>query len=235
MRAMILAAGRGERMRPLTDRLPKPMLAVGGKPLIVWHIERLVAAGITDIVINHAWLGERIEAGLGDGSTWGARIRYSAEMNALETAGGIAQALPMLGEQPFLVINGDIFCDWDPGQAAAHAKQLQAAQARAWLLLVDNPAHHPRGDFALEASGWITSAPTLPCLTFAGIGIYEPTLFSALTPEQPAPLAPLLRDAIVTGTALGQHHRGAWTDVGTPERLRELDTILSADGISQYQ
>lgn len=235
MRAMILAAGRGERMRPLTDRLPKPMLAVGGKPLIVWHIERLVAAGITDIVINHAWLGERIEAGLGDGSTWGARIRYSPEITALETAGGIAQALPLLGEQPFLVINGDIFCDWDPGQAAAHVRQLQASQARAWLLLVDNPAHHPRGDFALEASGWVSSALSLPCLTFAGIGIYEPALFAGVAPAAPMPLAPLLRDAIATGAALGQHHRGAWTDVGTPERLRELDTILSADGISQYQ
>ncbi|MET0186935.1 MAG: N-acetylmuramate alpha-1-phosphate uridylyltransferase MurU [Achromobacter sp.] len=235
MRAMILAAGRGERMRPLTDRLPKPMLVVGGKPLIVWHIERLVAAGITDIVINHAWLGERIEAGLGDGSTWGARIRYSPEIHALETAGGIAQALPLLGEHPFLVINGDVFCDWDPGQAAAIARQLQGAQARAWLLLVDNPAHHPRGDFALDPSGWVTSAPTLPLLTFAGIGIYEPALFAGIAPGQPAPLVTLLREAIATGAALGQRHQGNWTDVGTPERLRELDTILSTDGISQYQ
>ena len=227
MRAMILAAGRGERMRPLTDHTPKPLLPAGGKPLIVWHIERLAAAGIRDIVINHAWLGEQLPAALGDGSRYGVRIAYSAESIALETAGGIAQALPLLGEQPFLVINGDIWCDWDPAQAGALARQLDAARADAWLLLVDNPDHHPAGDFALAADGRVGADGSVR-LTFAGIGLYRPALFAGLPPATPAPLAPLLRAAMARGAVRGTHHGGYWTDVGTPQRLAALDARLAA-------
>ncbi|MBV7481436.1 N-acetylmuramate alpha-1-phosphate uridylyltransferase MurU [Bordetella sp. BOR01] len=226
MHAMILAAGRGERMRPLTDHTPKPLLPAGGKPLIVWHIERLAAAGIRDIVINHAWLGEQLPAALGDGSRYGVRIAYSAEPNALETAGGIAQALPLLGGQPFLVVNGDIWCDWDPAQAAPQARRLDAMQADAWLLLVDNPAHHPQGDFSLSADGRAgTDGPGR--LTFAGIGLYRPALFDGLATGMAAPLAPLLRQAMARGMVLGTHHAGAWTDVGTPQRLAALDARLN--------
>lgn len=226
MRAMILAAGRGERMRPLTDHTPKPLLPAGGKPLIVWHIERLAAAGIRDIVINHAWLGEQLPATLGDGSAFGVHIAYSAEPSALETAGGIAQALPLLGAQPFLVINGDIWCDWDPGQAAQAAARLDAERADAWLALVDNPEHHPHGDFALDAGGRVHAAGASK-LTFAGIGIYRPALFHGLPAATPAPLAPLLRQAMAREAVLGTHHRGLWTDVGTPERLQALDARLA--------
>lgn len=151
MRAMILAAGRGKRMRPLTDTTPKPLLRVAGKPLIVWHIERLVAGGIPDIIINHAWLGQQIETSLGDGRQFGARLHYSPEPVALETAGGIARALPFFGKQPFLVINGDIWCDWDPVLAGNSAKALHSQKALAWLLMVDNPQHNPDGDFGLAA------------------------------------------------------------------------------------
>lgn len=224
MRAMILAAGRGERMRPLTDRLPKPMLPVGGKPLIVWHLERLAASGIRDIVINHAWLGHEIERALGDGAALGVRIRYSAEATALETAGGIAQALPLLGDDPFLVINGDIWCDWDPA-AAQHAAPL-AAQGGAWLLLVDNPAHHPAGDFILTADGRVL-AQGEPRLTFAGVGVYHPSLFADVPRGAAAPLAPLLRQAMGQDRVRGAHHSGRWTDVGTPQRLADLDAELT--------
>jgi len=226
MRAMILAAGRGERMRPLTDRTPKPLLPAGGKPLIVWHVERLVAAGLRDIVVNHAWLGEQIEAALGDGARYGARIRYSPEHPALETAGGIARALPLLGDGPFLTINGDIWCDWDPGAARAAAARLDGGQCRAWLLLVDNPEHHPQGDFGLDRDGRLTLAGQ-DRLTFAGIGIYRAGFFAGL-PAGPAPLAPLLRAAIARGDILGEHYRGAWTDVGTPQRLARLDAELAS-------
>jgi len=227
MRAMILAAGRGERMRPLTDHTPKPLLPAGGKPLIVWHIERLAAAGIRDIVINHAWLGEQLPAALGDGSRYGVRIAYSAESTALETAGGIAQALPLLGPQPFLAINGDIWCDWNPAQASALAGALETARADAWLLLVDNPEHHPQGDFTLSGDGRV-GTEAAGRLTFAGIGLYRPALFGGLAAGTPAPLAPLLRQAMARGAVLGAHHAGAWTDVGTPQRLAALDARLAA-------
>ncbi|SAH92438.1 nucleotidyl transferase [Bordetella ansorpii] len=230
MRAMILAAGRGERMRPLTDHTPKPLLAAGGKPLIVWHLERLAAAGIHDVVVNHAWLGEKIVRQLGDGAQWGLHIRYSAEPTALETAGGILQALPLLGADSFLVINGDVWCDWDPGQAPGLARQLDAEQADAWLLLTDNPAHHPAGDFALRADGRVADDASAPRLTFAGIGIYRPRLFDGLPAGQPARLAPLLRHAMARGAVLATHHTGRWVDVGTPERLDELDASLVASG-----
>jgi len=236
MRAMILAAGRGERMRPLTDHTPKPLLPAGGKPLIVWHLERLAAAGIRQVVINHAWLGEQLPAQLGDGSRFGLQIAYSPETPpALETAGGIAQALPLLGNDPFLVINGDIWCDWDPHEAAARRQEIERTQADAWLLLVDNPEHHPQGDFVLSAQGDVltdnpdTATPTTR-LTFAGIGVYRPALFAELPRATPAPLAPLLRAAMARHTVRGSHHRGAWTDVGTPERLARLDARLNAAG-----
>lgn len=223
MRAMILAAGRGERMRPLTDRLPKPMLPVGGKPLIVWHLERLAKAGFRDIVINHAWLGHEIEGALGDGAAHGVRIRYSAEASALETAGGIAQALPLLGDAPFLVINGDIWCDWNPAAARDVAPRLP--ESGAWLLLVDNPAHHPTGDFVLKADGRVL-AQGEPRLTFSGVGVYHPSLFADVPRGAAAPLAPLLRQAMSRDLAWGARHAGRWTDVGTPQRLADLDAEL---------
>lgn len=229
MRAMILAAGRGERMRPLTDHLPKPLLAAGGKALIVWHLERLAAAGIRDIVINHAWLGATIEASLGDGSRWGVRLRYSAEGRALETAGGIAKALPLLGQSPFLVVNGDIWCDWAPRDAQALADCLIAEDRQAWLLLVDNPPHHPEGDFILLPDGRVQprAQPDAPAaLTFAGVGIYRPSLFKDLDIGQPARLAPLLVAAMARSEVSGAHHTGRWVDVGTPERLQALDASL---------
>lgn len=218
MRAMILAAGRGERMRPLTDHTPKPLLPVGGKPLIVWHLERLARAGFRQVVINHAHLGEQIPAALGDGSAWGLEIRYSPEPpGALETAGGIARALPLLGSTPFLVVNGDIFCDWDPAAALA----LDMGDRLAHLVLVDNPVHHPAGDFAL-VDGQVGNHEA-GRLTFAGVGIYAPALFAGLDPDQPAKLAPLLRAAADAGRVSGERHGGRWVDVGTPERLAQLD------------
>lgn len=227
MKAMILAAGRGARMRPLTDHTPKPLLEAGGKPLIVWHIERLVAAGLNDIVINTAWLGERLQTALGDGSRYGARLSWSPEAPALETAGGIARALPLLGPDPFLVVNGDIWCDWDFKQAADRAADLTAAQALGWLLLVDNPPHHEQGDFGLDASGHLQEHPVPGAsLTFSGIGVYQPRLFTALSGQEAAPLAPLLRQAIRRGAVIGSHHPGQWLDIGTPERLQHLDTQL---------
>lgn len=226
MRAMILAAGRGERMRPLTDTLPKPLLRAGGKPLIVWHIERLVRAGITDLVINHAWLGDRITEALGDGARFGARIRYSPENPALETAGGIAHALALLGTDPFLVINGDIWCDWDPAASRRISRELGSTHA--WLLLAGNPAHHPDGDFCLGHDGRISlpAGADARTLTFAGIGVYRPELFAGTDPARPAPLAPLLRQAIESGKVKGERHAGLWMDIGTPQRLEALDLRL---------
>lgn len=225
MRAMILAAGRGERMRPLTDHLPKPLLAVGGKPLIVWHLERLAAAGFRDVVINHAWLGHEIERALGDGSAFGLRVRYSAEATALETAGGIAQALPLLGDTPFLVMNGDVWCDWNPALAPALAADVP--DGGAWLLMVDNPVQHPNGDFRLSSDGGL-HADGNPRLTYAGIGVYHPSLFADVQRGTAAPLAPLLRQAMGRDLARGAHHDGRWTDVGTPQRLADLDAELLA-------
>ncbi len=222
---MILAAGRGERMRPLTDHTPKPLLQAGGKPLIVWHIERLVRAGIADLVINHAHLGLQIEQALGDGSRFGARIRYSDEGTALETAGGIAFALHLLGDQPFAVVNGDIWCDYDFARMPALAAQMQRSQDNLHLVLVDNPEHHPNGDFGLHGARVTDTAPRL---TFSGIGLYRPELFAHIARGTRAPLAPLLREQIAAGKAGGEHHRGLWIDVGTPQRLDELDKRLRA-------
>jgi len=218
-----LAAGRGERMRPLTDHTPKPLLEAGGKPLIVWHIENLVRAGIRELVINHAHLGAQIETALGDGSRFGAHIRYSSEGTALETAGGIAFALHLLGEQPFAVINGDIWCDYDFAGLPARAAALQDNGDDAHLVLVNNPPQHPNGDFGLHQQRVIDSSPKL---TFSGIGIYRPSLFAHMTRGTKAPLAPLLRAQIALGKVSGEHHRGLWVDVGTPQRLAELDNQI---------
>jgi MurNAc alpha-1-phosphate uridylyltransferase len=228
MKAMILAAGRGERMRPLTDRTPKPLLPVGGKPLIVWHLERLATAGLREVVINHAHLGGQIEAALGDGARWGLSIRYSPEPEgALETAGGIANALPLLGgDEAFLVINGDIYCDWDVARAAT----ALTANDLAHLVLVPNPSHHPRGDFSLKGTevGADIAAPGVQVCTFSGIGVYRPQLFAGIRRGERAQLAPLLRAAMAAGRVSGELHAGRWTDVGTPQRLAELDAELSS-------
>lgn len=220
MKAMLLAAGRGVRMRPLTDHTPKPLLEVAGKPLIVWHIEKLVKAGIPELVINHAHLGAQIEQVLGDGGRFGAQIQYSPEAHALETAGGIANALPLLGKGPFAVINGDIFCDYDFAGLHQHADALEHRGDVAHLVLVNNPLQHPDGDFALR-DGRVTEDCTR--LTFSGIGVYQPVLFAGIPRGSIAPLAPLLRAQIALGTVSGEHHTGLWVDVGTPQRLAELD------------
>ena len=219
---MILAAGRGERMRPLTDITPKPLLEVGGKPLIVWHIENLARAGILELIINHAHLGQQIEDFLGDGSRYGVSIHYSPEAEALETAGGIANALPLLGGDPFLVVNGDVFCDFDYTQLSSKAAQMD--QLIACLVMVDNPFHHPAGDFFLDGDKIRGQGTSL--LTFSGIGLYCPQLFSAIPHGSKAKLAPLLREAMDCGKVGGMHHHGRWVDVGTPQRLAELDHEL---------
>lgn len=224
-RAMILAAGRGERMRPLTDHTPKPLLEAGGKPLIVWHIERLRAAGFRELVINHAHLGHRLEEALGDGAAFGVRIAWSPEASALETAGGIRHALPLLGGAPFVVVNGDVFCDADFAALRVAAAGLRADGALAHLLLVDNPAHHPEGDFRLDPDG-LVHADGQPRLTFSGLGAYHPALFAGLADDTPAKLAPLLRAAMAANKVAGRRHAGHWIDVGTPQRLAELDREL---------
>lgn len=221
MKAMILAAGRGERMRPLTDHTPKPLLMVGAKPLIVWHIERLAAAGFYDLVINHAHLGEQIEAALGNGSQFGVSIRYSAEGEALETAGGIANALPLLGNMPFLVVNGDIYTDYDFSGLPAKLDETLLA----WLVLVDNPEHNGGGDFALAGDRVAEQGGILH--TFSGIGVYRPELFAGIARGSKARLAPLLRSAMRSGKVGGEYYSGCWLDVGTPQRLAELDKTLS--------
>lgn len=220
MKAFILAAGRGERMRPLTDHTPKPLLEAGGKPLIVWHLERLAAAGFREIVINHAHLGTQIEGALGDGSRWGLNIRYSPEPpGALETAGGIATALPLLDAQPFLVVNGDVYCDWDFNRAR------QLADKTAHLVMVANPAHHAGGDFSLDGER-VIYAQGEQTLTYAGIGVFSPDFFRNVEPGTIMKLRPLLDAAIAAGTLSGERHAGRWVDVGTPQRLAELDQEL---------
>lgn len=217
---MLLAAGRGERMRPLTDATPKPLLVAGGKPLVVRLVERLAAAGFRELVLNHAHLGRLIEAALGDGSRFGVSIRYSPEGTALETAGGVAKALPLLGDAPFAAVNADLHADYPFGRL--HAALAPGDDAH--LVLVDNPAHHPRGDFALDRGRVANTGTTM--LTFSGIGVYRPGLFAAIVPGEKAQLAPLLRAAADRGRVSGEHFRGRWVDVGTPERLAALDAEL---------
>lgn len=216
MKAMILAAGRGERMRPLTDATPKPLLEVRGKPLIEWHIERLRDAGFSELVVNVAWLKEQLAEFLGGGSRWGVRISISEEPpGALETGGGIFKALSMLGGEPFLVVNGDILTDFP----FATLRGRPAAGDLAHLVLVPNPPQHPDGDFALQ-SGRV-AVGQLPKLTFSGIGVYRPALFAGTTGGA-FPLAPLLRRAMVGGRVSGERFAGEWSDAGTPARLAEL-------------
>jgi MurNAc alpha-1-phosphate uridylyltransferase len=225
MKAMILAAGRGERMRPLTDHTPKPLLKVAGKALIEHTLDQLVDAGFTEIVINHAHLGQQIEAALGDGYRYGARIRYSPEgEQALETAGGIINALPLLGSEPFLVVNGDIATDFP--FATLHDVPVDLA----YLVLVDNPPHHLKGDFGLDAQNRVVEDGE-ELLTFSGIGIYHPALFDDMPPGV-RKLGPLLRQAISRHRVSGQKYDGFWMDVGTPERLQTLDNYYSQTGVS---
>ncbi|NWK77433.1 N-acetylmuramate alpha-1-phosphate uridylyltransferase MurU [Aquitalea sp. LB_tupeE] len=228
MKAMILAAGRGERMRPLTDHTPKPLLLAGGRPLIEWHIRSLAAVGIRQLVINHAWLGAQIEQSLGDGDRWGVDIAYSPEASALETAGGIATALPLLGNAPFLVVNGDVLSDVDFAPLQQQAAQLDGKTRLAHLLLVDNPPHNPAGDFGLLDNGLLVATPAAGNgLTFSGIAAYHPALFASTAAGQPAKLAPLLREAMAQGQVSGSRLDGMWLDVGTPERLAEADAIAA--------
>ena len=223
---MLLAAGRGERMRPLSDRVPKPLLPVGGRPLIAHLIERLAGAGFTELVVNVSHLAERIERELGDGSNLGVRIVYSREDEPLETAGGIAFALPLLGDAPFLVVNSDVYCDLDFARLVAPAAALARGRGLAHLVLVDNPAHHPRGDFALCA-GAVTEAGA-GRLTFSGIGVYAPALFAGVERGARCQLVALLAPAMASGLVTGEHHRGLWMDIGTPLRLDALERALSA-------
>lgn len=227
MKAMILAAGRGERMRPLTDTCPKPLLNVGGLPLIGHHLQRLQLAGFHDVVINHAWLGSKIEAALGNGQEYGINITYSPETSGgLETAGGIATALPLLGDKPFLVINGDVLTDIDFQQAVNIGNYIENSNALAYLWLVDNPNHHPQGDFSLTAAGDVGKQIPEQSLTFSGVGVYQPSLFSQIRVHTRAKLAPLLHSAIEAGRVKGEHHHGLWLDVGTVERLEQANKLF---------
>lgn len=217
-KAMILAAGCGERMRPLTDTVPKPMLPVAGKPLIAHLVERLARAGFDDIVINHSYLGAQIEGFFGDGSGFGVRIRYSHEAGGgLETGGGILKAMPLLGDAPFTVVNGDIWTDYPFDRLPRQPSGL------AHLILVDNPPHHAAGDFGLQGTN--VQAQGSRMLTFSGIGVYRPELFTDCRSGK-FPLAPLLRAAMLRNAVSGEHHDGRWFDVGTPERLAALDRML---------
>ncbi len=221
---MVLAAGRGGRMRPLTDTTPKPLLQVGAEPLIGWHRRRLAAAGVRQGVVNHAHLGAQIEARLGDGTAWGLHLAYSAEPTALETAGGIATALPLLGDGPFIVVNGDVYTDYPFARLLAHAPQLRADGVLAHLVLVPNPEHNPNGDFALDEEGRVRDAPGL---TFSGIGAYHPALFANTPANTPAKLAPLLRAAMARGQVSGEIWDGQWLDVGTPARLEDARALAA--------
>ena len=228
---LLLAAGRGERMRPLTDTTPKPLLQIQGKSLLQWHIEALVASHTSRVVINHAWLGKQIELALGDGTKWGLHIQYSPEETALETAGGIHQALSLINPEPyFLVINGDVFCPGFP--ITAFTSRFQAhlnggAKPLAYLALVPNPPQHPEGDFYLQGEH-VSDKPSKAefqetKLTFSGIGIYHQSLFKDLQPGKAAKLAPLLRSAMAENHVFGEKYTGPWHDVGTPQRLHELN------------
>lgn len=222
MKAMILAAGRGDRMRPLTDSVPKPLLPVGGKPLIVWQIERLAAAGVSELIINHAHLGAQIEAALGDGARHGVRIRYSPEREALETAGGIAQALPLLGDQPFLVVSADIYCECDY-RALLDGMRLDA-DTLAYLWMVANPSWHPGGDFALRDGRLHLDGG--PKLTYGNFGVFRPEMFADIVPGTKLPLRPLFDAAIPAGRVQAARLDAMWDNLGTPAQLAELDAAL---------
>ena len=232
LKAMILAAGRGIRMRPLTDNLPKPLLCVGNKTLIEYHIENLARAGFVDIIINHAYLGRMIETALGDGSRYGVNICYSPETMALETAGGIVRALPLLKsrsgnelvEQPFLIVNADIYCEFNFSTLLPILRQIQMGTDIAHLVMVSNQEHHPDGDFFLDSGRLVPTGKEK--LTFSGISIYKPSFFYGIKPGIVAKLAPKLCQAIIERKVSGEHYKGVWVDVGTPERLHKLDAQL---------
>jgi len=219
---MLLAAGRGERLRPLTDARPKALVQAGGKPLIVWHLEKLAASGLRDVVVNVCHLGEQIMDALGDGGRWGLRISYSPEAEALETAGGIAQALPLLGTAPFLLVNADIWCDHD----FSRLRDFALGARHAHLVLAPNPPHRPEGDFTLQAD--VVGNGTAPRYTYTGIAVLAPALVNGVPRGTKAPLAPLLRSAAEKGLLGGELHDGAWHDVGTRERLAALETWLAS-------
>ena len=225
-RALILAAGRGERLRPLTDALPKPLLTAGGRPLVEWQLERLVRAGFTDLVVNHAHLGALIEAALGDGRRFGARIRYSPESPALETAGGIVKALPMLGDEPFVVVSGDIHTDFDYATLDARMESIARDPAShiAHLVLVDNPSWHPGGDMGL-AEGRITRGG--PRLTYGNVAVFHPLMFRDVAPGTSLKLFPWTYRFVDEGRVSGEHYRGPWDNVGTAAQLAALDRRLS--------
>lgn len=236
MKALVFAAGLGERMRPLTDTTPKPLLLAGGKPLIAWHLEKLASIGVRDVVINTSWLAPKFPLTLGDGQQWGVRLHYAFEGDTpLETGGGMHHALPLLADgnnadAAFIAVNGDTFSDYDFAGLPAEPR------GDAYLVLVDNPGHNPDGDFSLQGDGTIDSHGD-DALTFSGIGVYRPSLFddwrtiigNASGAERTPPrfgLTPLLRAAMERGAVAGEHHRGQWTDVGTPQRLQQLDVQL---------
>jgi len=220
MKAMLLAAGRGERLRPLTDSIPKALVEAGGKPLIAWHLERLARAGIAEAVINVSHLGERIEERIGDGARFGLRISYSRERERLETAGGIANALPLLGSAPFLLVNADVYCECD----FAALMKVRLGERLAHLVLVPNPPHRAKGDFSLRA-GTVGDDPE-PRYTYSGVAVVRPALVDAVKPGEKAPLAPLLYHAAARGLLGGELYQGLWQDVGTMERLAELEKFL---------
>ena len=224
MKAMILAAGRGERMRPLTDLTPKCLVPVRGRPIVTYLIEQLRRAGFVEIVINVSHLGSIVESTLGDGSTLGVGIAYSREAEALETAGGIAAALPLLGAEPFAVANGDVFSDFEFARLRSAAQHLAPGRP-AHLVLVRNPAHHSAGDYCLREGTLAMEGG--PRLTFSGIGAYHPALFASIAPPGRCRLAALLRQPIALGQVSGEEYRGLWHDVGTPQRLAELEHLLA--------
>jgi MurNAc alpha-1-phosphate uridylyltransferase len=221
MKAMILAAGKGERMRPLTLSTPKPLVRAGGVPLIEYHLKALAIAGFTEVVINHAWLGQQLESYLGDGSQYGMRIEYSREGEPLETGGGIFRALPLLGDEAFVVVNGDIWTDYD--FSVLH----QPIAGLAHLVLADNPPHHPAGDFTLVDGQVRDAQPGAATLTYSGIAVLHPQLFDGCS-DGAFKLAPLLRKAMADGQVTGEHLRGHWVDVGTHERLAEVESLIEA-------
>ena len=217
---MLLAAGRGERLRPLTDTVPKALVEAGGKPLIAWHLERLGAAGFRDAVINVSHLGERIIERIGDGARYGLRLHYSREHERLETAGGIANALHLLGREPFLLVNADVYCGCD----FARLREIVLGQNLAHLVLVPNPAHRAAGDFSLR--GGVVGDQPAPRYTYAGVAVMSPSLLDPVKPGAKAPLAPLLYRAAAQGRLAGELYQGLWQDVGTVERLAELEKLL---------
>lgn len=221
MKAMLLAAGLGTRMRPLTDHTPKPLLPVAGKPLLAWHLERLAAAGFTEVVVNCAWLGEQVEAFVGDGSQFGLRAVISREEQPLETGGGIFRALPLLGSEPFAVINSDVWTDY-PLQ-----RLRELRPARAHLVLTDNPSQHPHGDFYLHPDGRVRAEGVGAKLTWTGLRVLHPRLFDGCS-DGVFSIVPLLKNAMAEGLVTGEYYGGQWLDVGTPERLRETEQLAEA-------